>query len=133
MTVVMGFLVICCGITLLQLSKVEPTDLENKTLDRRSTMLLSASRARAHVDADYEKGLDVEDPGMDALRGSFGAIGSIHRAMSARRSMRRESRFDPSTLGRTGAPGAMGSGPSAEGGMGMSVLRGVQLYDAPMP
>ncbi|ORY87443.1 magnesium transporter NIPA-domain-containing protein [Leucosporidium creatinivorum] len=132
-TVVMGFLVICCGITLLQLSKVEPSDIAStQGLDRRSTMLLSASRARAHVDADYEKGLDMEDPGIDALRGSFGAIGSIHRAMSARRSMRRESRFDPSTLGRTGAPGAMGSGPT-EGGMGMSVLRGVQLYDAPMP
>lgn len=134
-TVVMGFITICCGITLLQLSKVEPNDVATKGLDRRSTMLLSASRARAYQDGDYEKGLDAEDPGIDALRGSFGAIGSIHRAMSARRRSTmngRESAFDPSTLGRTGAPGAMGSGPT-ESGMGMSVLRGVQLYDAPMP
>jgi hypothetical protein len=70
---------------------------------------------------------------MDSLRGSFGAIGSIHRAMSARKSMRTEGRFDPNEVRRrhgNGAPGAFGSGPSE---MGMGPVRGVQLYDAPMP
>lgn len=88
-------------------------------------MLLSASRSRIRYDSESEKGLEEEDPGMDSLRGSFGAIGSIHRAVSARRSMR-------SRVRRTGAPGAMGSGPT-ESGAPMRVLRGVTLHDNPMP
>lgn len=90
---------ICCGITLLQLSKVDPVEIKSK-LDRRSTILLSAARSEINRDdGDMEKNpLDEEDPGMDALRGGFGAIGSIHRAMSARKSMRREGRFDPSDV-----------------------------------
>lgn len=98
LSAVLGFLVICCGITLLQLSKVDPVEIKSK-LDRRSTILLSAARSEIHRDGDMEKNpLDDEDPGMDTLRGGFGAIGSIHRAMSARRSMRREGRFDPSDV-----------------------------------
>ncbi|KAK4057234.1 hypothetical protein OIO90_001729 [Microbotryomycetes sp. JL221] len=134
-TVVLGFLVICCGITLLQLSKIDPNDVKGGgPLDRRTTLLLSASRARMAKDTDNddeEKALAQEDPGIDALRGTFGAFGSIHRARSASKSMRsrRESGFRP--IGRKGAPGAMGSGPSE---VGMDVLRnGVQLYDNPMP
>ncbi|KAM0789325.1 hypothetical protein ACM66B_000161 [Microbotryomycetes sp. NB124-2] len=131
-TVVLGFLVICCGITLLQLSKINPDDVKGGPLDRRTTMLLSASRARLAKDSDdpdEEKTMLQEDPGIDALRGTFGAFGSIHRARSASKSMRqrRDSGFRPV---RHGAPGAMGSGPSE---MGMDVLRGVQLYDNPMP
>ncbi|KAI0246463.1 magnesium transporter NIPA-domain-containing protein [Lactifluus subvellereus] len=81
-TIVMAFLVICVGITILQMSKVDPTEF-NK-LDRRSTILLQA--ARKQTEASEEKSLSgVEDPGMDTLRGSFGTVGSIIRARTARR------------------------------------------------
>ncbi|KEP48885.1 magnesium transporter NIPA protein [Rhizoctonia solani 123E] len=77
-TVVMGFLVICAGITILQMSKVDPTTLSG--LDRKTTILLAANRPTS----DTEKGdsTGMEEPGIDALRGSFGAIGSIIRARS---------------------------------------------------
>ncbi|GAA5934991.1 uncharacterized protein JCM15063_003122 [Sporobolomyces koalae] len=146
-TVVMGFLVICVGITLLQLSKIDPNEIKSQVLDRRSTVLLSASRAEAsqHDGLDArEKGLDFEDPGIDTLRGTAGAIGSIHRAMSMRRGMSRassraDSGFDPNEVMRrrntgqgvrNGAPGALGSGPQE---MGMNLLTRHQLYDEPMP
>ncbi|GAA5974999.1 hypothetical protein JCM5350_004537 [Sporobolomyces pararoseus] len=145
-TVVMGFLVICCGITLLQLSKIDPNEIKSAVLDRRSTVLLSASRAEAsqHDGLDArEKGLDIEDPGIDTLRGTAGAIGSIHRAISMRRGMSRassraDSGFDPNDVVRrrngagvrNGAPGALGSGPQE---MGMTQLTRHQLYDEPMP
>ncbi|CAL1705871.1 unnamed protein product [Somion occarium] len=81
-TLVMGFIVICFGITILQLSKVDPTEI--KALDRKSTILLQA--ARRNTEGMDEKSLmAVEDPGMDTLRGSFGTIGSIMRAKSAKR------------------------------------------------
>ncbi|KAI0355701.1 DUF803-domain-containing protein [Trametes cingulata] len=81
-TLVMGFLVICVGITVLQLSKIDPTQI--KALDRRSTLLLQA--AKSNTEGFDEKSIAaVEDPGMDALRGSFGTMGSIIRARSARR------------------------------------------------
>jgi hypothetical protein len=83
-TMVLGFLVICLGITLLQMSKVDPKVLTK--LDRRSTMLLEAGR---HPIESEEKGevTALEDPGMDALRGGFGAVGSIIRARSVSRRM----------------------------------------------
>ena len=86
----MGFLTICVGITILQLSKVDPVELKgNAMLDRRSTLLLQAARAKTE-DTDPEKGpTGLEDPGMDALRGSFGAFGSIIRARSVRNSIAR--------------------------------------------
>lgn len=83
-TMVMGFLVICFGITILQMSKVDPKQLQG--LDRRSTLLLQASHHRTEGE---EKG-DVtasEEPGMDALRGGFGSVGSIIRARSVSRKM----------------------------------------------
>ncbi|GAA6023085.1 hypothetical protein JCM11491_002328 [Sporobolomyces phaffii] len=147
-TVILGFLVICVGITLLQLSKIDPNEIKSQVLDRRSTILLSASRAEAsqHDGLDArEKGLDIEDPGIDTLRGTAGAIGSIHRAISMRRGMSRassraDSGFDPNEAirrrngagTRNGAPGALGSGPQ-EMGMGMTQLTRHQLYDEPMP
>lgn len=83
-TLVMGFLVICVGITILQLSKIDPTHLKIPGLDRRSTMLLQA--ARSNTEGVDEKNLAaLEDPGIDTLRGSFGTMGSIIRARSARR------------------------------------------------
>jgi hypothetical protein len=123
----MAFFSICIGITILQMSKVDPTQL--KKLDRRSTMLLQA--ARSQTQAVDEKDLSgIEDPGIDALRGSFGAFGSIIRAKSARRmSMNSRSslraRHGPvPSGGDTLEPGA----PHAYPGMQRH-----QLYDAPMP
>jgi len=87
LTVVFGFLVICTGIFVLQMSKVDPRKLR---VDRRTSILLRAAREEVAplVDApegefehDPEKALELsEEPGMDALRGTFGAIGSIVRA-----------------------------------------------------
>lgn len=84
-TLVMGFLVICLGITILQLSKVDPAEF--KGLDRRSTILLQATRSRVEgAGEDSEKGYAaVEDPGVDSVRGSFGALGSIIRFKTMRR------------------------------------------------
>ena len=81
-TMVMGFLVTCLGITLLQMSKVDPEQLSN--LDRKSTILLQASK---HTSEGGEKGevTALEEPGMDALRGGVGAVGSIIRARSMSR------------------------------------------------
>lgn len=84
-TLVMGFLVISVGIAILQLSKVNPDEF--KKLDRKSTILLHATRARAEgVGEDSEKGLAaLEDPGVDSIRGSFGTFGSIIRARTVRK------------------------------------------------
>ncbi|KAF4567283.1 hypothetical protein EYR40_006280 [Pleurotus pulmonarius] len=138
-TIVMGFLVICVGITILQMSKVDPEQLGK--LDRKSTILLQAARQRTETDEKSVTG--QEDPGIDALRGSFGTVGSIIRARSARR-LSQNSR-------RTSTPGtAAGStaydieashafperivvqSPTAE----REALAGMtrhQLYDAPVP
>lgn len=135
----MGFLVICVGITILQMSKVDPEQLGR--LDRKSTILLQAARQRTETDEKNIAG--QEDPGIDALRGSFGTVGSIIRARSARR-LSQSSR-------RTSTPGiAAGStaydieaahsfpdrivvqSPTAE----REALAGMtrhQLYDAPVP
>ncbi|WVQ75659.1 hypothetical protein IAR50_005288 [Cryptococcus sp. DSM 104548] len=120
-TMVLGFLVTCLGITLLQLSKVDPTALENK-LDRRSTMLMEASR---HPTEDVEKGdvAGMEDPGMDALRGGFGAVGSIIRARSVSRRL-----SSGSTLS---AGGKYGAGNLSTHGLGH--MPRYQLSDNPMP
>ncbi|KAJ7502555.1 magnesium transporter NIPA-domain-containing protein [Mycena galericulata] len=120
-TLVMGFLVICVGITILQMSKVDPTQLTK--LDRRSTILLQA--ARHQTETLEEK---AQDPGMDALRGSFGTVGSIIRARSARRMSQASSAGLP--------PGA--GAPFDRGRRGNSTNprlpnAGIQLYDAPMP
>lgn len=83
-TMVLGFFTTCLGITLLQMSKVDPKALGK--LDRKSTILLQASQ---HQTEEAEKGrvTALEDPGMDALRGGFGAVGSIIRARSVSRRM----------------------------------------------
>ncbi|WVQ83683.1 hypothetical protein IAT38_005826 [Cryptococcus sp. DSM 104549] len=119
-TMVLGFLVTCLGITLLQLSKVDPEQLDTK-LDRRSTMLMQASR---HQTEDAEKGevSAYEDPGMDALRGGFGAVGSIIRARSVSRRL-----SNASTL--TGK-GYRGHNLSTHG---LGDVQRFQLSDNPMP
>jgi len=134
-TLVMGFLVISVGIAILQLSKIDPTNLKSMPgLDRRSTMLLQATRANtAGVD---EKNISaVEDPGIDTLRGSFGAMGSIIRARSARRMSMSSGRGGSTLRSRHGPPeeeelphyNAMGG--SGDHFMGM---KRHQLYDPPM-
>lgn len=110
---IFGFFTICCGITLLQMSKVDPEDIAAgkstgiPSLDRRTTLLLSASKRAAHADEDKplrehhdsEKGeesmrddgrnLDLEDPGVDTIRGFAGLAGSVQRALSARKTISR--------------------------------------------
>ena len=122
-TIVMAFLVICCGITILQLSKVDPTEL--KTLDRRSTLLLEA--AKKETEKMEEKDLTgVEEPGMDSVRGSFGPLGSMIRARTLSR-MSQSSRSAGSVRSRI-VPSTPRNNSSAYDG-----LRRHQLYDAPVP
>ncbi|PLW42468.1 hypothetical protein PCASD_04671 [Puccinia coronata f. sp. avenae] len=71
-TLVLGFLVICCGITLLQMSKVDPIEIAG--LDSKSAVFLAADK-----EVDSESGLGAEEPGVDGLRGFGGVIGSMHR------------------------------------------------------
>ncbi|KAJ3556229.1 hypothetical protein NP233_g12025 [Leucocoprinus birnbaumii] len=141
LTLVLAFLTICVGITILQMSKIDPNELStNIKLDRRSTILLQAARSQtSSVDEKHLSG--IEDPGMDALRGSFGTFGSIIRAKSARRMSQRSSRFGsglpPGAMppfSPTNLSGGAGSGlPQDEGSLGMNGLRRHQLYDAPVP
>lgn len=123
-TLVMGFLVICFGITILQLSKIDPTELR---LDRRSTILLQAAQ-RETAGMDEKSITAVEDPGIDALRGTFGMVGSVIRARSARR-MSMSSKGSARSSGRwSNAPPLPG-----QGGDPLAGLKRHQLWDAPMP
>lgn len=74
------------SITILQLSKVDPEELSKdvKSIDRRSTILLAASRSGRFAEKGHT---EEEEPSIDALRGLAGIPGSIHRIRSARRSM----------------------------------------------
>ncbi|KAG6815762.1 hypothetical protein H0H87_011546 [Tephrocybe sp. NHM501043] len=138
-TLVMGFLVICVGIVILQMSKVDPVSLSK--LDRRSTILLQAARSKTEQ-VEEKDALGLEDPGMDALRGSFGAVGSIIRARSARR-MSQSSNFSAThrirTVGASGPTYDRESGlrPWSQGSVAVgehpSGLKRHQLYDAPVP
>ncbi|KAL1410836.1 hypothetical protein Q8F55_001779 [Vanrija albida] len=121
-TMVLGFLVTCFGITLLQMSKVDPKQLQH--LDRRSTLLLAAAR---HGTEDQEKGrvTAMEDPGMDALRSGFGAVGSVIRARSISR------RMSTASSANGGYPFGQGSGHLNTHGLG--ALQRYQLSDNPMP
>jgi len=140
----MGFLVICLGITILQLSKVDPTEF--KGLDRKTTILLQASRTRTGgFGEDSEKGLAaMEDPGVDSIRGSFGTLGSIIRARTVRKMsmsssrdrsadaelrarISRGHRSDPDSVDATPRVALDPLAPHFGG------LKRHQLYDAPVP
>lgn len=112
------------------MSKVDPKKLSR--LDRRSTILLQA--AREHTETLDEKGvLGVEDPGMDTLRGSFGAFGSIIRARTVKRlsqSSNRESRLRSRPVGAASPQVAGDASWMSIDGLG---LKRHQLYDAPVP
>lgn len=102
------------------MSKIDPKKLSK--LDRRSTLLLQASRPES--DPEDEKGLvKIEDPGMDTLRGSFGTVGSIIRARTVKR-MSQSSR-----LSRSGPPTSWDPHHSEQ----LSGMKRHQLYDAPVP
>lgn len=120
----MAFLVICVGITVLQMSKVDPTKF-NK-LDRRSTILLQAARSQtSHVD---EKDVAaMEDPGIDALRGSFGTFGSMARAKRMSQRSSRVANLHPRPSGATARSGLPFSHDETLRGM-----KRHQLYDAPV-
>jgi hypothetical protein len=131
-TMVLGFLVICLGITLLQMSKVDPSNFK---LDRRTTILLQTSRDHPKEkggESEKEEVTQFEDPGMDALRGGFGAVGSIIRARSVSRRMSRsasmggrwyDEAYDPKGMHRVGS---VSSGKEGLNTMGMENLRRYQ-------
>ncbi|GJJ06670.1 hypothetical protein Clacol_000865 [Clathrus columnatus] len=116
------------GITILQMSKVDPTQL--KKLDRRSTMLLQASRTFVDGDGGEKSLSGAEDPGMDALRGSFGAFGSIVRAKSVKHLSRSMSTMNQSGGGAGLPQRRHGIHPRGDD---VSPIERHQLYDAPVP
>ncbi|KAK4688681.1 magnesium transporter, partial [Tremellales sp. Uapishka_1] len=139
-TMVLGFFVICLGITLLQMSKVDPKKLTG--LDRRSTMLLSADRPTEEAEKgevmaleDREHGLSIsralssnaQAAGMDALRGGFGAVGSIIRARSVSRRLSNASSL------RGTRPSYPFQGNSNLSTHGLGDMPRFQLSDTPMP
>ncbi|PVG02431.1 DUF803-domain-containing protein [Serendipita vermifera] len=129
-TIVMGFFTICMGITILQMSKVDPTTLK---LDRRSTILLQANKRPTELQEKSIAGF--EDPGIDALRGGFGTVGSIIRARSMRKSI--ASGTGPMSPAveqwRLRHPYAAEEGNSSAGNIFMPDMKRHQLYDAPVP
>ncbi|KAG0707045.1 magnesium transporter NIPA-domain-containing protein [Suillus ampliporus] len=129
LTLVLAFVTICVGITILQMSKIDPAQLSK--LDRRSTMLLQAARAKTE-DAEEKGIVGMEDPGIEALRGSFGTMSSIIRARSARR-MSQSSRHTASPLRvpPEGLPSAHWQQQDAN--HTYDGLTRHQLYDAPVP
>ncbi|EST07747.1 Magnesium transporter NIPA [Kalmanozyma brasiliensis GHG001] len=85
-TLVMGFLVICAGIVLLQLSKIDPEELQDKPgLDRDTTLLMRASHSVISHGGEKSDTAAYEDPGLDTVRGGMGIVGSMIRARSSRR------------------------------------------------
>lgn len=130
------------GVALLQLSKVEPEDVKSGMLDGKTSLLLSAARSETTHHAE-------DDPGIDAIRGISGVAGTIHRAISMRsRGGSRRSTgqiasdpFHPEEMGmrhrgvRTGAPGAMWSGPAEAGEVRRYDLRDepIRYTEEPLP
>ncbi|KAL5507464.1 hypothetical protein ACEPAH_6920 [Sanghuangporus vaninii] len=84
-TIALAFLVICSGIFILQMSKIDPRHLTK--VDRKTTILLQAAREEVKPpgegdEMDEEKLLEsTEEPSMDALAGRFSALsGTFVRA-----------------------------------------------------
>jgi hypothetical protein len=69
MTMTLAFFVICSGIFVLQMSKINPKALNKAVVDKKSTLLLET--ARHEVDFDIEKDEDEDEgkvfPGTDAI------------------------------------------------------------------
>lgn len=84
LTVVLGFLVICSGIILLQMSKVDPSKLQKEhNLDRKSMLLLKVANEEIekphNQDETTAEIVREEEPGVDALRGFNGLAGTLAR------------------------------------------------------
>lgn len=124
-TVVFGFLTICAGIALLQLSKMDPQELKSQPgLDRKSSVLLRAAQLeeRDGEPEDPETAIShIEDPGVDTIRGGMGVVGSLMRARSSRRQSSR----------RRPVANASSSGVPLTTNIDSSVPR-YELYDRPM-
>lgn len=86
-TVVFGFFTICAGIALLQMSKMDPEELQQQPgFDRKSSVLIRAAQEHSHEPNDLEHQIaHAEDPGVDTIRGGMGVVGSLLRARSTRR------------------------------------------------
>lgn len=92
-TIVFGFFTICAGIVLLQLSKMDPNELEQqKGVDRKSSVLVRLTQMGHEPEKENDIS-HIEDPGMDTIRGGMGIVGSIMRANSSRRVRSRRTRF----------------------------------------
>jgi magnesium transporter len=119
------------------MSKVDPTEF--KSLDRRSTILLQA--ARKQTEAFEEKSASgLEDPGIDTLRGSFGTVGSIIRARTARRVSQssrlsaHSSRFGASTSRLDLERACSKDTPPVPSNLGhYGAMKRHQLFDPPVP
>ena len=114
-------------------SDVESGSEKLSKLDRRSTLLLKAARENTET-VDEKGAVGIEDPGMDALRGSFGTVGSIIRARTARRMSQSSNRNSNLRPPGAAAPHVAGT-PSwmSADGAGLGGLTRHQLYDAPVP
>lgn len=113
------------------MSKIDPQKLNN--LDRRATLLLQVAQNRVGT-VDEKGGLPLEDqePGIDALRGSFGTVGSIIRARTRRMSQMSQN----STHVRLRPPGAAAPYNSSSTMLNIFPNAHVtrhQLYDPPVP
>ena len=107
------------------MSKIDPVHLSSR-IDRKSTILLQA--ARQNTESVGEKAWHgVEDPGMDAIRGSFGPVGSIIRARSARRLS--QSSLGPNSRSRSWVT----EGTSAQPPDLLFGMKRHQLWDPPVP
>ena len=86
-TVVFGFFTICAGIALLQMSKMDPEELQQQPgFDRKSSVLIRAAQEHTHEPNDLEHQIaHAEAPGVDTIRGGMGVVGSLLRARSTRR------------------------------------------------
>lgn len=125
-TIVLGFLTICSGITLLQISKIDPQDLADKDglgMDRSTTLLIRASRS--HISHEKGTASALEDPGVDTVRGGLGVIGSIVRARSSRHIHASSDEYHRMTDEHGGMRGL--------NTLGKRDLERFELHDRPMP
>lgn len=119
-SLVLAFLVTCIGISILQLSKIDPSELQQEPgVDRKSTMLLQASRSyvrspssrsrSTHHPPREEEKLMEQDPGVETLMPGLGmgVVGSIIRARSTRSSRQQRNDVDV-TASAVGRPAVFG-------------------------
>lgn len=127
-TLVLGFLTICAGITLLQISKIDPDELaadkDEVGIDRSTTLLIRASRS--HISHEKGSTTAIEDPGVDTVRGGLGVIGSIVRARSMRKMHHASSDEYRRMADEHGGMQSLNT-------LGKSDLNRYELHDRPMP